>query len=236
VTPEFSLVLPCYDEEEVIEKTVLDLTRAFERIGRRLEIVAVDNGSRDRTGAILARLAGSHPALVVVRVEVNRGYGDGLLAGLPLASAPWVGILCADGQVAAEDVAALCLRAEAGSEARIWKVRRRFRRDGLRRKLVSVAYNLLMNVLFPGIGSIDVNGNPKLLPRETLRRMRLTARDWFLDAEILLEARRLGVPVVESDVAGHAREGGRSNVGPSTCLEFARNIARRRLGLGARGR
>jgi hypothetical protein len=92
-----------------------------------------------------------------------------------------------------------------------------------------VAYNLTMCVLFPGMGSIDVNGNPKLLPRACLERMRLVSKDWFLDAEILIQARRLRVPVVEVDVVGHARAGGASSVRAGTCWEFARNILRYRL-------
>ncbi|MFN0006570.1 MAG: glycosyltransferase family 2 protein [Planctomycetota bacterium] len=235
--PELSLVMPCYDEEELVERTCADLLAAFTAAGRRLELVAVDNGSRDRTGEILAALARRDERLVVARVEVNQGYGNGVLAGLALARAPWVGFVCADGQVAAEDVARLFALADPEDGPRLLKVRRRFRRDGLRRKVVSVLYNGLMTVLFPGIGSIDVNGNPKILPREALERMQLVSKDWFLDAEILLKARSLLLPVVEVDVAGHAREGGRSNVRAATCLEFARHLfAYRFLGRGKIGR
>lgn len=231
--PELSLVMPCYDEEDVVERTVGDLFAAFDAAGLRLELIAVDNGSRDRTGAILAALAQRDARLVVARVELNQGYGNGILAGLPLARAPWVGILCADGQVAAEDVALLFALAEPEAGPRLLKVRRRFRPDGIRRKIVSVLYNVFMTVLFPGIGSIDVNGNPKMLPREALERMSLVSKDWFLDAEILIKARRLLLPVVEVDVVGHARGGGRSNVRASTCLEFARHLfAYRFLGRG----
>jgi len=228
--PELSLVLPCYDEEEVIETTLADLFAAFDGAQKRLEVVAVDNGSRDRTGAILRGFARRRPDLVVGRVDVNTGYGNGILAGLPLATAPWIGIHCADGQVAAGDVLALFLRAERSTEPGVFKVRRRFRRDGLRRKIVSVAYNLAMTVLFPGLGSIDVNGNPKILPRAALERMTLRSTDWFLDAEILIQARAQRLRVVETDVQGHARAGGASNVRASTCFEFAKNLARYRFG------
>jgi glycosyltransferase involved in cell wall biosynthesis len=228
-----SLVIPCYDEEEVVERTVRDLFAAFDAAGRRLELIAVDNGSRDRTGEILAGLARDEPRLVLTRVEVNQGYGNGILAALPLARAPWVGLLCADGQVAAEDVARLFALVDPEEGPRLYKVRRRFRRDGLRRKIVSVFYNGLMMVLYPGLGSIDVNGNPKILPREALERMDLVSKDWFLDAEILIKARSLLLKVVEHDVVGHARGGGRSNVRASTCLEFARHLfAYRVLGRG----
>jgi len=233
VIPELCLVMPCYDEEEVVERTVGELFAAFDRAGRRLELVAVDNGSRDRTGAILAELARRDPRLVVARVQTNEGYGNGILAGLPLARAPWVGIVCADGQVAAADVARLFALADPEEGPRLLKVRRRFRQDGLRRKVVSVFYNLLMMVLYPGLGSIDVNGTPKILPREALARMGLVSKDWFLDAEILIRARSLRLPVVEVDVVGFARGGGRSNVRASTCLEFARHLfAWRVLGRG----
>lgn len=236
VSAELSLVMPCYDEEDVVECTCTDLLAAFSAAGRRLELIAVDNGSRDRTGAILAALAERDPRLVVARVEENQGYGNGILAGLALAHAPWVGLLCADGQVAAEDVAKLFALADPEAGPRLLKVRRRFRRDGIRRKIVSVLYNGLMIVLFPGIGSIDVNGNPKILPREALERMNLVSKDWFLDAEILIKARSLLLPVVEVDVVGYAREGGQSNVRASTCLEFVRHLfAYRFLGRGKTG-
>lgn len=232
--PELSLVMPCYDEEDVVAETVGDLRRAFASRKIDLEIVAVDNGSRDRTGAILRELAARDPRLVPVRVEKNRGYGHGILAGLPACTAPWVGIICADGQVDADDVARLFRDAQRSPGPRLFKVRRRFRMDGLRRKVVSVAYNLGTAILFPGLGSIDVNGNPKILPREALERMGLQSEDWFLDAEIMIKAKRLGLPVHETNVFARMRGGGTSNVRTSTCLEFARNLLRARLGLACR--
>ena len=60
------------------------------------------------------------------------------------------------------------------------KVRRRFRMDGFKRKLVSIAYNGLVWILWPGLGSIDVNGTPKIVHRDVLARMQLQSRRWFL--------------------------------------------------------
>jgi hypothetical protein len=110
------------------------------------------------------------------------------------------------------------------------KVRRRFRQDGLVRKVVSVAYNGMMHLLFPGLRALDLNGHPKLLHRETIEQMELSSDDWFLDAEIMLKARHLRLPVIEMNVPGHAREGGTSNVRVNTVLEFLVNIVRYRLG------
>lgn len=57
-TPDLSMVIPCYNEEDTVAYTVHRLLGAFERAGYRLELVTVDNGSSDGTGTILRELAG----------------------------------------------------------------------------------------------------------------------------------------------------------------------------------
>jgi len=228
--PDLSLVMPCFNEEEGVAATIGELLDAFERAGARLEIVAVDNGSRDRTGGILREFAARDPRVVAVRVEVNQGYGFGILQGFPHCTAPWVGLICADGQVEAADVVKLFAAARTAGAPALLKVRRRFRRDGLKRKLVSIAYNLGTSLLFGGLGSIDVNGNPKIFPRELLPALDLRSRDWFLDAEIMIKAKRLGLRVQEVNVFGQLRRGGTSHVRLGTCFEFARNLLACRFG------
>ena len=86
-------------------------------------------------------------------MEVNIGFGQGILAGIPACTAPWVGMVAADGQVDAEDVVRL-YEAAASTNARVFaKVRRRFRMDGFLRKLISIGYNAYVLMLWPGIGS-----------------------------------------------------------------------------------
>jgi glycosyltransferase involved in cell wall biosynthesis len=228
--PDLSLVMPCFNEEAVVGSTARELLDSFARAGHELELVAVDNGSRDRTGEILRELAAADPRLVPVHVELNQGYGFGILSGFPRCTAPWVGLLCADGQVEAQDVVKLFERALELRAPALVKVRRRFRKDGLKRKLVSVLYNLGANLLFGGLGSIDVNGNPKLFPRELLPVLDLSSKDWFLDAEIMIKCRKLGLRALEVNVFGQLRRGGASNVRAVTCLEFAKNLLACRFG------
>lgn len=233
--PELSLALPCYNEAACIRDTATELAQALEGLGVTAELVLVDNGSSDGTGEIIDALIAEGLPVVKVRVPVNRGYGWGVLQGLAACRAPWVGFLCADGQVAAADVARLYLEARAAGRPALVKVRRRFRQDGLRRKVISVAYNAATVALFGGLGSIDINGNPKLFPRAALEAMKLSSADWFLDPEVMIKARALGLPVVEVDVQARQRQGGRSNVGMGTCVEFAANLLRYRVrgaGLG----
>ncbi|HEX6309667.1 MAG TPA: glycosyltransferase family 2 protein [Longimicrobiales bacterium] len=228
--PDLSLIVPCYNEEESCGITIRRLMSAFEAAGHTLEIVAVDNGSTDRTGEILAQMAAKHPMLRTCRIEVNQGYGNGIITGIPLVRGRWAGMIPADGQVDAEDVVRLY---ESAAETRgnvVAKVRRRFRMDGVKRKLVSIAYNVLIRVLWPRLDSLDVNGSPKILPRQALLAMRLESRGWFLDPELMLKAHAMKMRVLELNVFARMRGNGISHVRASTCWEFLRSMVVFRFG------
>jgi len=228
--PELSFVMPCYNEQEVIPFTIPAFCDAFAKAGVRLELVACDNGSKDRTGEILRALQAKGYPIVVHRVEPNEGYGNGVLKTFPVCRAPWIGVIPCDGQVDPEDVVKLFQALRFTDGKLIGKVRRRFRMDGPLRKVVSVLYNALVFALYPGLGSIDVNGSPKILHREVLRRLDLQSKRWFLDPELMIKAHYLGVRVLEMNVFARMRGAGLSHVRASTCVEFFTNLISYRFG------
>jgi dTDP-4-dehydrorhamnose 3,5-epimerase-like enzyme len=228
--PELSLVMPCYNEEACLDETAPALVDAFLEEGIRLELVLVDNGSRDRTPQIIDAMIDRGLPITKVTIEVNRGYGHGIRKGLEACRAPMIGYLCADGQVAAQDVVRTYRLLEDREERVLAKVRRRFRQDSWKRKIVSINYNGLMLLLFGGTGAIDVNGSPKIFSRKHFERMQLVSDDWFLDPEIMIKTKELGLRCIEIDVEGYARHGGTSNVKRQTIVEFLVNLFRYRFG------
>ena len=222
--PDLSLVIPCFNEEDVIRNTAVRLVQSFRDKQIDLELVLIDNGSTDNTGKILDEMIAEGLPIVKARIEVNQGYGNGILRGLPFCRGEYIGLTCADGQVEEKDVVRIYEIAASATKPKLVKVRRRFRMDGLMRKVISVIYNLIANIFFAGLRSIDINGNPKILPREYLERMDLRSRDWFLDAEVMIKAKRLGLEVYELNVMAQMREGGESNVRASTIWEFVLNL------------
>jgi glycosyltransferase involved in cell wall biosynthesis len=218
--PDVSFVVPCYNEEAIIGYTLPRLCKAFQEAGHRLELVAVDNGSTDRTGEIIKELALRNPSIVYHRVEKNQGYGNGIISGLPICTAPWIGIIPADGQVDAEDVVRLYDAVISTDGYVLGKARRRFRLDGVRRKVVSACYNIFVRMLWPQLESIDINGSPKLLPRQVLLTMDLKSKGWLLDPEIMIKAHYMGVRVLELNVFARMRGNGVSHVRVTTCWEF----------------
>ncbi len=106
--PLFSMVAPCYNEERNLRPLVEAFSAVREKMpgGSGLELILVDNGSSDDTAAELARLLPLYGFGRSLRVEVNRGYGFGILSGLA-ASGEYVGWTHADLQFDPSGVANL---------------------------------------------------------------------------------------------------------------------------------
>jgi len=228
--PDLSLVLPCYNEEIAITKTAPDLVNSFLKEKIDLQLILVNNGSIDRTEEIIDQFIASGLPVEKVNIAINEGYGNGILEGLNRCRGRYVGFLCADGQVAAQDVVKVYRLAQGNHHRCLTKVRRRFRPDGLIRKVVSICFNGLISMVFLGLHSLDVNGNPKIFPHELLPLLSLNSKNWFLDSEIMIKAKILKIPVIEINVLGRYRQGGNSHVRVETCFEFFKEIYQYRLG------
>jgi hypothetical protein len=76
---------------------------------------------------------------------------------------------------------------------------------------------------------MDINGLPKLLPRDVILRMELSSKQWLLDPEIMIKAHYLRVRVLEYNVFARARGNGLSHVRASTLWEFFTKLLRFRF-------
>ena len=95
--PGVSVVIPCYNEEHAIAQTFADVERALNTCGLDYEIIAVNDGSKDGTGAKLDTLAKTDTRLRVIQSPFNRGYGASLKAGIAEARFDRIVITDADG-------------------------------------------------------------------------------------------------------------------------------------------
>ncbi len=94
--PIYSIVVPCYNEEEVIHETHRRLTDVMQEMGEPYEIIYVNDGSKDKTMTILRELAADDPAAKVVSFARNRGHQIAVSAGLDYASGDAIVIIDAD--------------------------------------------------------------------------------------------------------------------------------------------
>ncbi len=99
----FSVIIPARDEEESLPPTVRDIHATFAREGVPHEIVVVDDGSRDRTWAVLQSLKAEVPTLAPVKNPGPHGFGRAIIYGLNHSKGDAVVIMMADASDSPED-------------------------------------------------------------------------------------------------------------------------------------
>src|SRR5512142_3576077 len=111
-----SVVIPAYNEENGIAEIaarVLSVEPALKKVGvDQLELLVVDDGSRDRTAEVAAAL----PGVSLIRHPKNKGYGAALKTGFSKACGELIGFLDADGTYPPEYFPQLCQAAVKGTE------------------------------------------------------------------------------------------------------------------------
>ena len=183
-----SVVLPAYNEEDNIPKTVPAAVSVLEKLGIDYEVVVVDDGSRDRTADVTLELARDNPRIRLVQHGVNRGYGAALVTGFSSATKDWTFLTDSDNQF---DLTDLDKFVPLMGEADIIIGYRAPRRDPFLRRVYGKGWTTLINLLF-GYAARDVDCAFKLFKREVYESITLESRGATLSGEFLVKARRKG--------------------------------------------
>jgi glycosyltransferase involved in cell wall biosynthesis len=202
-----SAVLPAYNEEAIIERTVRHVADVLAGLTDRFEVIVVNDGSRDRTGAVLAALQAEAPELPlrVVTHPENRGYGAALASGFDAAHLELIFLTDGDKQFDVAELARFLPEMDEHTDLVIgW---RRNRADPPLRLLNALGWKLLVNGLF-GYTARDIDCAFKLFRRRVWEGLTVHARGATFSAEFIVKARRLGFRVAELPVSHFPRAAG----------------------------
>lgn len=210
--PELSVVMPAYNEEEILPHSLAEAVAVLDRLCDRWELVVVDDGSTDATPSILAEADRREPRIRVLTHPANLGYSAALAHGFAACRLASIFYTDADAQFDLDDLRrAWPLLAESDMVAG-W---RRDRQDSRLRCFASQVFNLLQSTVL-GVRARDVDCAFKLFRRSYFERVRLSSQGFLIDAELYARASRAGLRVVQLPVTHRARIGGRSSVRPAT--------------------
>ncbi|MEM9367724.1 MAG: glycosyltransferase [Planctomycetota bacterium] len=207
-TPGISLVIPAYNEAEVIALAIDEATQALSKVASDYEIIVVDDGSNDRTASIVASVASGDPKVHLLRHESNQGYGAALRNGFAEARKDLVAFTDADCQFDLNELDRFLLLAESYDAVCGYRIERR---DTRLRCLYSFVYNWIVRLVL-GIRVRDVDCALKVFRRHVLQRVEIRSDGFLVNSDLLTQIGELGGSIVEVGVSHRARPAGQSTV------------------------
>jgi glycosyltransferase involved in cell wall biosynthesis len=210
---DLSVVVPVYNEADNIEPLHAEIGAALDRLGRPYEIVYIDDGSTDRSFALLAALQRRDPHVVVVRFPRNYGQTAALAAGFDHAQGAVLVALDADGQNDPADIPAMVAKLDEGYDVVAgWRLPRQD--PLLSRRVPSVVANGIIG-LITGVKLHDYGCTLKVMRREVVRGLRLYGE---MHRFIPALADDLGARIAEVQVHHRPRRAGVSKYGLSRTI------------------
>ena len=169
--PQLSIVVPCYNEQEVLPETtrrllsLLDKLIAEQKIADSSHVLYVDDGSRDQTWALIAQAHAERSAIKGLKLSANRGHQIALVAGLFASQGDVVVSIDADLQ---DDVGAIEAMVDAYAQGHevVYGVRRLRQTDTFFKRFTAEGYYKLLNLL--GVKVVFNHADYRLMSRRAV--------------------------------------------------------------------
>lgn len=203
---KYSLVIPCYNEAKNIP-LLLQRCNTLKNIDG-LEVILVDNGSTDESPEVLDALLPDYPHCRSVRVDVNDGYGNGIIAGLDCAKGKILGWTHADMQTDPQDFLKALKKIDDVSEPPFIKGKRYGR--PLSDTFFTVGMSFFESILLR-VPLWDINAQPTVFGRHFYESLEEKPKDFSLDLFFYYMAKKQGIPVLRFPVVFSARAFGHSH-------------------------
>jgi glycosyltransferase involved in cell wall biosynthesis len=206
--PGLGVAFLAYNEEELIAKTVAEAVTSLSAVpGLDWRVLVVNDGSRDRTGAIADDLAKKDPRISVAHHQGNKGYAVATETALRNTPGEVVMVIDGDGQHTMADAPRFLAAIADGADVVFgWK---KERHDPLPRLVLSKGLNTLSKWIL-GSPLHDINGGCRAFRREVAQKLEIRHRINFVGDEIFARCRIAGWKVSEVVVRHFPREAGQS--------------------------
>lgn len=196
--------MPAYNEESNIEPMIENVLKTISPLVSDLEIIVVNDGSRDHTAEKIQSVAARHPNVRIVTHEKNQGYGAALYDGFIAAKKEWVFLTDSDRQFKLSEIQNLM---PFTASADLVVGYRSPRRDPFHRLLYGWGWNSLVQILL-GYTVRDVDCAFKLFKREIMDHINIVSRGATFSAEFLVRSKRAGYKIVQVPVSHLPRPAG----------------------------
>lgn len=146
----FSLIIPVYNEEQIVEQLYTRCTTALGKITDQYEIICVDDGSDDNTLAYLLKFHRNDKKIKVVSLSRNFGHQSAILAGFSFAKGEIVGVIDGDLQDPPEFLSELLNKLEEGFDV-VYAIRKK-RKENIFKRTIYLSYYRILR----GMSNIEI--------------------------------------------------------------------------------
>lgn len=199
-----SVIFPAYNEEANIEKSVAVAREAMGKFFDVVEVIVVNDGSSDRTGELIDRMAAESPEVRPIHHARNGGYGAALRTGLYAAKNDLVFFSDSDLQFDLEEIRHLL---EWIDKYEIVAGYRANRADPFLRRFNAWGWNMLVRMAL-GLKVRDIDCAFKLFRREVFEKVKLASVGAMINTELLTRAQQEGMRIKEVPVSHYPRVAG----------------------------
>lgn len=226
-----SVVILAFNEEESLEAVVHEVDAVLQTVGRDYEVIIVDDGSTDDTGAIADRMARENRRVRVTHHSMNKGLGEAYRTGFALVQGDLITFFAADGEIPAATIQEFAPLMDKADMVLGYLPRRK---SSLLAKGLSKAERMLFWLLF---GSFPKFQGVFMLRRTLLSQIELKSRGrgWTVVMELIIRASRGGYKIVSAPTEMRPRIAGKSKVkNLATIYDSLRQVFALRRYLGKR--
>jgi glycosyltransferase involved in cell wall biosynthesis len=216
-----SVILPAHNEHAPITGTVTSILEALAKWMMDFEVIVVNDGSLDQTGAILDDLATGNTHIKVIHHEGNKGYGAALVSGFEAVSKDLAFFMDSDGQFDICDLEQFFPLLAEYDAVLGYRIKRQ---DTWMRKLNAWGWKALVRTIF-GVQVRDVDCAFKLYTAQFFREHHLETRGAMINTEILYKFTRAGYTYTQLGVHHLPRNGGKATgAKPAVILRAFREL------------
>ena len=206
--PGLTVFFPCYNEAQNIASTVAKAIPIIKQITPKYQVIVVNDGSKDNSSEVLAKLRQKYPFIEVINHPVNRGYGAAIKSGFYAAKYPWITFNDGDGQFDFSDITKFIeTQQRTGADVVIGYYLGR--QVSPLRIIGSKIWELAVFLLF-GLRVTDIDCGFKLISKKVVDTIpKLEAeRGPFISSEFLIKTKKAGFKIAEVGVRHYPRHAG----------------------------
>ncbi|CAI3222210.1 Glyco_trans_2-like domain-containing protein [Clostridium neonatale] len=218
---QYSIIIPCYNEEESIITLVNKLNEIYEK--KKIQIILVNNGSSDNTLNVLKNEAKKYSYIKVVDVKVNQGYGYGIMKGLENADGEFVGWIHADLQLDPNNLLRVfsILESEKNRNSIFIKGKRK------NRPVIDRIFTFGMSVFETSLFKMrlyDIGAIPVMFHRNMLEYIKDAPNDFSIELYVYYIAKKLKKKIIRIPVNLDNRKAGKSSWNTGLLSKFKQSI------------